>query len=113
VAWAVDVDTAGTDDPSDDAIAVSGGAQTLLAIGGQTPDADLTQVAVGDAVFRSGCRKNPNSGIAAVQRAGTHGGGWVLFGFHSACDGTAAVVAAVAPYELLISDSLPLGFLQQ
>jgi hypothetical protein len=113
VAWTVEVDTAGTDDPSDDTIAISGGAQTLLAIGGQAPDADLTQVAVGDALFRSGCRKNPTSGIAAVQRAGTHGGGWVLFGFHSACDGTAAVVAAVAPYELLISDSLPLGFLQQ
>src|SRR5262249_5744291 len=31
VAWVVDVDTRGTDDPTDDTIAVSGGDQTLLA----------------------------------------------------------------------------------
>jgi hypothetical protein len=113
VAWVVDVDTAGTDDPSDDSIAISGGAQTLFAAGGLTPDADVTQVAVGDAVFNPGCRKNPNSGVAAVQRASTQGGGWVLFDFHDACDGTADVAAALAPYELLITDSLPLAFLQQ
>jgi hypothetical protein len=113
VAWVVDVDTVGTDDPSDDAIAMSGGDQTLFAAGGLTPEADLTQVAVGDAVFKPGCRKNPSSGIAAVQRAGTRGGGWVLFRFHDACDGTADVAAALTPYELLITDSLPLAFLQQ
>jgi hypothetical protein len=113
VAWVVDVDTAGTDDPSDDSIAISGGDQTLFAAGGPTPAADVTQVAVGNAVFKAGCRKNPSSGVAAVQRAGTLGGGWVLFGFHDACDGTANVVAALAPYELLITDALPLAFLQQ
>jgi len=113
IAWVVDVDTGGTDDPSDDAIAISGGDQTLLAAGGQVPSGDLTQVAVADAVFHAGCRKNPNSGLAAVQRAATWGGGWVLFKFHDACDGTADVAAALAPYELLITDSLPLAFLQQ
>ena len=113
IAWVVDVDTAGTDDPSDDALAISGGDQTLLAAGGQTPQADVTQVAVADAVFRAGCRRNPTSGFAAVQRAGNLGGGWVLFKFHDACDGTADVAAALAPYELLITDSLPLAFLQQ
>jgi hypothetical protein len=41
------------------------------------------------------------------------GGGWVLFGFHDACDGTASVFAALAPYELLISDSIPLAFLKK
>ena len=112
VAWAVEVDTAGTDDPSDDVVSVSGGDQVLLAAGGSAPEADVTQVAVGNAVFRAGCRLNPSSGVAAVQRAGTRGGGWVLFLFHEACNGTADVVAAMAPYELLISDSLPLGFLQ-
>ncbi len=112
VAWVVDVDTAGTNDPSDDTIAVSGGDQSLLAIGSHNPDADLTQVAVAAATFKPGCRKNPSSGVAAVQRAGTRGGGWVLFDFHDACDGTADVVAALAPYEPLISDSLPLVFLQ-
>jgi hypothetical protein len=112
IAWVVDVDTAGTDDPSDDALAISGGDQILLAATGATAEADVTQVAVGNAVFKSGCRKNPSSGVAAVQRAGTRGGGWVLFLFHDACDGTADVAAALAPYELLVTDSLPLGFLQ-
>ncbi len=113
VAWVLDVDTVGTDDPSDDTIAISGGDQTLLAAVDQTAVADLTQVVVGNAVFNAGCRKNPNSGVAAVQLAGTLGGGWVLFNFHGACDGTADVVAALAPYGLLITDSLPLTFLQQ
>jgi len=112
VAWVVEVDTAGTDDPSDDTLRISGGDQTLLAAIDPAPEAGLTQVAVGNAVFRAGCRKNPSSGVAAVQRAGTSGGGWVLFGFHDACDGTADVFAALAPYELLISDSVPLAFLQ-
>jgi len=112
IAWVVDVDTAGTDDPSDDAIAVSGGDQTLFAAAGGTVAADVTQVAVADAVFKAGCRRNPNSGLAVVQRAGTRGGGWALFKFHDACDGTADVAAALAPYELLITDSLPLAFLQ-
>lgn len=113
VAWVVTVDTAGTDDPSDDSIAISGGDQTLFAADGSTPEADLTQVAIADAVFKPGCRKNPSSGVAVVQRAGSEGGGWVLFNFHDACDGTADVAAALAPYELLITDSLPLTFLQQ
>ena len=112
VAWVVDVDTAGTADPSDDAIAISGGDQSLLAIGSHDPDADLTQVAVGAATFKPGCRRNPSSGVAAVQRAGTRGGGWVLFDFHDQCDGTADVAAALAPYEPLITDSLALVFLQ-
>ena len=111
--WVVDVDTAGTDDPSDDSIAISGGDQELLGAGGAAPEADLTQAAVGNAVFKAGCRKNPSSGVAAIQRAGTRGGGWVLFRFHDACDGTADVVAALAPYELLVTDSLPLAFLQR
>ncbi len=113
VAWVVAVDTAGTDDPSDDALEISSGDQVLLASVDPAPEGGVTQVAVGNAVFRAGCRKNPSSGVAAVQRAGTSGGGWVLFGFHDACDGTADVFAALAPYELLISDSLPLGFLQR
>jgi len=112
VAWVVLVDTAGTDDPSDDTLAISGGDQILLAVSGVAPEADVTQVAVGNAVFKSGCRKNPSSGVAAVQRAGTRGGGWVLFLFHDACDGTADVAAALAPYELLVTDALPLAFLQ-
>jgi len=113
VAWAVDVDTAGTDDPDDDSITISGGDQSLFAIGGATSEVDITQVAVGNAVFKAGCRENPSAGVAAVQRAGTLGGGWVLFEFHNSCDGTADVIAALAPYELLITDSLPLAFLQQ
>jgi hypothetical protein len=36
-AWVVDVDTAGTDNPSDDTIAISGGNQSLPGAGGQTP----------------------------------------------------------------------------
>jgi hypothetical protein len=112
VVWAVDVDTAGTDDPSDDTIAVSGGDQTLLASSDSHAAVGITQVAVGDAVFDPGCRKNPNSGIAAVQAASTKGAGWVLFHFHTACDGTADVAAALAPYTPLITDSLPLEFLQ-
>jgi hypothetical protein len=109
VAWVVDVDTAATDDPSDDTLSISGGDQILLA--DSASDADVTQVAVGNAVFAPGCRRNPSSGLAAVQRAGTRGGGWVLFLFHEACDGTTDVAAALAPYQLLISDALPLGFL--
>ncbi len=112
VAWVVEVDTAGTVDPTDDRIAISGGDQLLLASAGATPAADLTQVAIGEAVFEPGCRRNPGSGVAAVQRAGTRGGGWVLFWFHAGCDGTADVAAALAPYELLITDAMPLGFLQ-
>jgi hypothetical protein len=113
VAWVVEVDTAGTDDPSDDTLSISGGDQVLLATVDGTAEADVTQVAVGNAVFRPGCRRNPSSGVAAVQRAGTRGGGWVLFLFHDACDGTADVAAALAPYQLLITDALPLGFLAQ
>jgi len=112
-AWVVDVDTAGTDDPSDDTLAISGGNQDLLAAGGAAPEADLTQAAIGNAVFPAGCRRNPTSGVAAIQRAGTRGGGWVLFHFHGACDGTADVAAALAPYEFLVTDSLPLAFLQR
>src|SRR5262249_61770963 len=112
VAWVVEVDPAGPADPSEDASGVSGGDQVLLAAAGAATAADVTQVAVGNAVFAPGCRRNPHSGFAAVQRAGTRGGGWVLFHFHEACNGSADVIAAVAPYELLISDSLPLGFLQ-
>jgi len=111
VAWVVDVDTAGTDDPSDDTLSISGGDQVLLAALDSKAEVDVTQVAVGNAVFGPGCRRNPSSGVAAVQRAGTRGGGWVLFWFHPACDGTTDVAAAVAPYELLISDAVPLGFL--
>jgi hypothetical protein len=111
-AWVVDVDTLGTDDPTDDTITISGGDQSLLAIGGNKPAADVTQVALGNAVFRSGCRKNPTSGLAAVQRAGNEGGGWLLFNFHAACDGNTDVIGAMAPYELLLGDSIPLGFLQ-
>jgi hypothetical protein len=111
VAWVVDVDTAATDDPSDDTLSISGGDQILLAAVDSAAGADVTQVAVGNAVFTPGCRKNPSSGLAAVQRAGTRGGGWVLFLFHQACDGTTDVAAALAPYQLLISDALPLGFL--
>ncbi|MGZ6060425.1 MAG: hypothetical protein ACXWLP_13280 [Myxococcaceae bacterium] len=113
VAWVVNVDTAGTDDPSDDTLAISGGDQVLLAAVDPTPQGGLTQVAVGNAVFEPGCRRNPSSGMAVVQRASTSGGGWVLFGFHAACDGTTDVFAALAPYEPLISDSLPLAFLQK
>ena len=85
-AWVVDVDTAGTDNPSDDTIAVSDSNQSLPGTGGQTPEADVTQAAVRNAVFKAGCRRNPSPGVAAVQRAGTRGGGWVLFRFHAACD---------------------------
>lgn len=114
IAWVVDVDTKGTDTPVDDTISVSGGDQSLLAAtGGGDPEADITQVAVGNAVFNAGCRKNPNSGLAAVQRAGTRGGGWLLYNFHSACDGTTDVIGAYAPYELMLGDKVPLDFLQQ
>lgn len=114
IAWVVDVDTRATDTPSDDSIAISGGDQSLLAAnGGGDPEADVTQVAVGNAVFNAGCRKNPNAGLAAVQRAGTRGGGWILYSFHSTCDGTTDVVGAMAPYELMLGDKVPLEFLQQ
>ena len=65
-AWVVDVDTAGTDNPSDDTIAISGGNQSLPGAGGQTPEADVTQAAVGNAVFKAGCRRNLSSGVAAA-----------------------------------------------
>jgi len=114
IAWVVDVDTRSTDDPSDDTITVSGGDQSLLAASGDhKAEADVTQVAVGNAVFLSGCRKNPSNGVAAVQRASTRGGGWILYGFHSACDGNVDVVAAMAPYELMLGKSVSLGFLQR
>src|SRR5262249_22024140 len=73
VAWVVDVDTAGTDDPSDDTLSVSGGDQVLLAAVGAAADVDVTQVAVGNAVFEPGCRRNPSSGVAAGHRARTRG----------------------------------------
>ena len=112
IAWAVEVDTLGTADPSDDIISVSGGDQSLLAASGAVTAANATQVAVGAAVFHSGCRRNPNQGIAAVQQVGTLGGGWLLFNFHSACDGKADVVGALAPYELMLGRPVPLDFLQ-
>jgi hypothetical protein len=113
IAWVVDVDTKTTDDVADDVITVSGGDQSLLAASGDHPEADITQVAVGNAVFNAGCRKNPNTGLAAVQRAGTRGGGWLLYAFHSTCDGTTDVTAAMAPYELMLGKKVELVFLQQ
>jgi hypothetical protein len=111
-AWVVDDDTRGTDDPSDDVLTISGGDQSLFAMSGARTQADVTQVAVGNAVFSAGCRRNPTEGIAAVQRAGLEGGGWLLFAFHSACDGRADVIGAMAPYGLLLGESVPLDFLQ-
>jgi hypothetical protein len=110
-AWALDVDTRGTPDPTDDILTVSGGNQSLLASAGAQQQASVNQVAVADTVFNAGCRKNPNSGLAAVQAAGTTGGGWMLFTFHSACDGKVDVTAATAPYELMLGESVPLDFL--
>ena len=112
IAWTVEVDTLGTPDPSDDVITVSGGDQSLFAASGVLTAANATQVAVGAAVFHSGCRRNPNEGIAAVQQVGTLGGGWLLFSFHSACDGKADVTGALAPYELMLGRPVPLDFLQ-
>src|SRR5215470_1186768 len=112
IAWVVDVDTLGTADPSDDVITVSGGDQSLLAASGALIAANVTQVAVGAAVFHSGCRKNPNEGIAAVQQVGTLGGGWLLFSFHSPCDGKADVAGALAPYELMLGRPVVIDFLQ-
>ncbi len=111
-AWVIDVDTRGTADPTDDLFTVSGGNQSLFAMAGDRPQGDVTQVAVANAVFHAGCRKNPAEGFAAVQRAGTSGGGMLLFTFHSACDGRAIVTGAMAPYELMLGESLPLDFLQ-
>src|SRR5262252_8295655 len=112
IAWAVDVDTLGTPDPSDDVITVSGGDQSFFAASGALTAANVTQVAVGAAVFHSGCRRNPNEGIAAVQQVGTLGGGWLFFTFHSACDGRADVAGALAPYELMLGRPVTLDFLQ-
>jgi len=113
IAWVMDVDTRGTDDPSDDVLSISGGDQSLLVASGDKPDADITQVALGNAVFAAGCRKNPSSGLGAVQRAGTRGGGWLLYNFHSTCDGTTNVIAAMAPYELMLGEKVELDFLEQ
>ncbi len=111
-AWVLDVDTRGTEDPTDDLLTVSGGNQSLFAMAGDRPQADATQVAVANAVFHAGCRKNPAEGFAVVQRAGFTGGGWLLFAFHSPCDGRADVIGAMAPYELILGKSVPLDFLQ-
>jgi hypothetical protein len=110
-AWVLDVDTKGTPDPTDDSLAISGGNQSLLAGAGAQAQASVTQVAVGNAVFGPGCRRSPQSGLAAVQAAGTQGGGYMFFDFHAACDGNAIVTAATAPYELLIGQAVPLDFL--
>jgi hypothetical protein len=111
-AWVVDVDTRGTASPADDVLSISGGDQSLLAVSGSRPQADITQVAVANAVFQAGCRRNPGEGFAAVQRAGTLGGGWLFFTFHPACDGRVDVTGAMAPYELMLGRSVPLAFLQ-
>jgi hypothetical protein len=111
-AWVADVDTVGTADPSDDVIHVYGGDQSLIAVtGGKQPDVGQTQVAV-DATFDAGCRRNPTSGAGGVQRASSRGGGWLVYAFHSTCDGTTDVVAAMAPYELMAGKKIQLGFLQ-
>jgi hypothetical protein len=111
-AWVVDVDTRGTEDLSDDRLTVSGGDQSLFAMAGARQQGDVTQVVVGNAVFSAGCRRNPTQGIAAVQRAGTEGGGMLLFAFHSSCDGRAEVTGAMAPYGLMLGESVPLDFLE-
>jgi hypothetical protein len=111
-AWVVDVDTRGTEDLTDDWLTVSGGDQSLFAMAGARQQGDVTQVAVGNAVFPAGCRRNPTQGIAAVQRASTAGGGMLLFTFHSACDGRAEVTGAMAPYALMLGESVPLDFLE-
>lgn len=111
-AWIVDVDTRGTEDLSDDRLTVSGGDQSLFALSGARQQADVSQVAVGNAVFSAGCRRNPTEGLAVVQRAGTEGGGVLLFTFHSTCDGRADVTGAMAPYALMLGESVPLDFLE-
>ncbi len=111
-AWVVDVDTRGTEDLSDDRLTVSGGDQSLFAAAGARQQGDVTQVPVANAVFSAGCRRNPTQGIAAVQKAGTEGGGMLLFTFHSTCDGRADVTGAMAPYALMLGESVPLDFLE-
>jgi len=97
---------------ADDRLTVSGGDQSLFAAAGARQQGDVTQVAVGNAVFSAGCRRNPTQGIAAVQKAGTEGGGMLLFTFHSTCDGRADVTGAMAPYALMLGESVPLDFLE-
>ena len=68
IAWAVEVDTLGTADPSDDIISVSGGDQSLFAASGAVTAANATQVAVGDAVFTPGAAEIPMKGSPRSSR---------------------------------------------
>ncbi len=110
----VDVDTAGTDDPSDDTLAISGGDQALLAAVDPTPQGGLTQVAVGERGLQARVPPEPQLG-GGRRPARQHQ--WRPDG---CCSGSTTPAtarptsfAALAPYELLISDSLPLAFLQK
>jgi hypothetical protein len=91
-AWAVNVDTKGTPDPSDDVYTVNGSQQGV----GSTSEG---QVAVTNAVLDPSCRRNPISGMATVQQVGTSGGLGAIqedyVTFHSACDGNADVVGTL------------------
>jgi hypothetical protein len=91
-AWAVNVDTRGTADPSDDVYTVNGSQQGA----GSTGEG---QVAVTGAVLDPSCRRNPIAGSATVQQVGTGGGLGAIqedyVTFHSACDGNADVVGTL------------------
>jgi hypothetical protein len=91
-AWAVNVDTKGTPDPSDDVYTVNGSQQGA----GSTAEG---QIAVTGAVLDPSCRRNPVAGMATMQQVGTGGGLGSIqenyVSFHTACDGNADVIGTL------------------
>lgn len=86
--FAVSVDEAGTPgDPADDRYTINGGGQIASTDG-------VWQVAVVGALLAPECRENPTDGFATVQDVSVATGGETGWGFHSACDGTAQVLAS-------------------
>ncbi len=83
--WSIDVDTRGTaNDPKDDRYTITG---TQQSAGGS----NTTQMTVENAVLDPGCRSNPVSGSATLQKVTSTTVQQSFVKFHAACDGKADV----------------------
>ncbi len=109
-AWVIETDTAGTAAVSDDTYTLSGAG---IYFNASQQAAALHQLAMAQVVMASDCALNPtSSGAAVIQEIDSRSAnsmlGQAVFGFHSACDGSAQVLVGNGNYLLSTGKSIPL-----
>lgn len=101
-AYTVEVDLAGTpSDPSDDALELSGGGQSV-------DGSAITQVALVTTRTDPACRRNPVEGTATFGEVGDEGVANTTLSFHASCDGEAEVLTSTSSPGS-IGSGVPLG----